>query len=168
MAHIAYLALGSNLGDREGYLRAAIARLEEAPGVNLLRCSRVYETEPVGVTEQPRFLNMVVEVEAEGTPRDLLALAKRIERELGRKRRRRWGPREIDIDVLIFDDETVDDDDLKVPHPRMWERAFVMAPLAELAPEIESPDGERAAVLAARLAEKQGIHAPIRLRSETE
>lgn len=168
MAHIAYLALGSNLGDRERYLRAAIALLKEAPGVNLRRCSRVYETEPVGVTEQPRFLNMVVEVDAEGTPRDLLALAKGIERELGRKGRERWGPREIDIDVLIFDDETVSDDDLKVPHPRMWERAFVMVPLAELAPEIESPTGERAAHLAARLAEEQSIHAPIRLRSETD
>ena len=165
MGRVAYLALGSNLGDREGYLRSAIARLRAAPGVNLLRASSIYETEPVGVAEQPRFLNMVVEVEVEEriAPRHLLALAKRIEVEIGRTRRERWGAREIDIDVLLVGDERISDDDFELPHPRMWERAFVMVPLAELAPKLEGPDGKRAAEAAERLGREQGIHAAIRL-----
>ena len=165
MARLGYLALGSNLGDRQGYLRSAIARLRAAPGVNFLRASSIYETEPVGVTDQPRFLNMVVEVEIEEsvTPRHLLALAKRIETEVGRTQRERWGPREVDIDVLLVGGEQISDDDFELPHPRMWERAFVMVPLAELAPELKGPDGKRAAEAAERLGREQGIHAAIRL-----
>ena len=165
MVRLAYLALGSNLSDRETFLRSAIARLRDAPGVNFLRASSIYETEPVGVTDQPQFLNMVVEVEVEEsvTPRHLLALAKRIEVEVGRTRRERWGPREIDIDVLLVGDEQISEDDFELPHPRMWERAFVMVPLAELAPDLRGPDGRRAADEAERLAREQGIHAAIRL-----
>ena len=165
MARVAYLALGSNLGDREAYLRAAIARLRMAPGVNFLRASSIYETEPIGVTDQPRFLNTVVEVEMgeEMSARDLLKIAKSIECELGRIERERWGPREIDIDVLMVDDEQVKDGDFELPHPRMWERAFVMVPLAELAPELRGPSGETVAQIAARLREEQGVHADVRL-----
>ena len=165
MARVAYLALGSNLGDREAYLRAAIARLRMAPGVNFLRASSIYETEPIGVTDQPRFLNMVVELAIEDsvTPRDLLTLAKRIEAEVGRTQRERWGPREVDIDILLVGDERVQEDDFQVPHPRMWERAFVMAPLAELAPALKGPSGETAAATAERLGKEQGVHAQIRL-----
>jgi len=157
----AYLALGSNVGDRLQHLREAIARLRATPGANLLRLSRVYETEPVGVTEQPRFLNMVIEVEIadELGARDLLRIVKNIETELGRIERERWGPREIDIDVLMVDDEQVKDGDFELPHPRMWERAFVMVPLAELAPELRGPSGETAAEIAERLQGEQGIHA---------
>ena len=165
MARHAFLALGSNLGDRRRYLRDAIARLTAAEGVNLLRQSRVYETEAVGPVEQGPFLNLVIEVELaeEITPRQLLALAKETERELGRQARVRWGPREIDIDVLLIDDEKACEPDFTLPHPRMWERAFVMAPLADLAPALPTPSGETAAELAARLGEEQGIHATVHL-----
>ena len=127
--------------------------------MNFLRASSIYETEPVGVTDQPRFLNMVVEVEIEDsvTPRHLLALAKRIEVEVGRTRRERWGPREIDIDVLLVGDEQISDDDFGLPHPRMWERAFVMVPLAELAPELKTPNGETVACLARRLSKEEPV-----------
>ncbi len=155
-----YLALGTNLGDRVGHLREAMARLNAA-GVRVLRESRVYETEPVGVREQPRFLNMVVEVEvSEGrAARELLGQVKQIEREVGRQPRERWGPREIDIDVLLIGEERVSEPDLEVPHPRMWERAFVLVPLAELAPEVRGPGGETVGQLAERRRREGGIHA---------
>jgi len=160
-----FLALGSNLGDRRRYLRDAIARLAAAEGVNLLRQSRVYETEAVGPVEQGPFLNLVVEVELaeEISPRQLLALAKETERLVGRKARVRWGPREIDIDILLIEGETACEPDLTLPHPRMWERAFVMVPLADLAPTLATPGGETAAELAARLREEQQINATIHL-----
>src|SRR5574340_1608116 len=134
MPRVAYLGLGTNLGDREGRLREAIARLDAVSGVQVGRESRIYETEPVGVTEQPRFLNMVVEAEvAEAvTPRELLRAVKQIEADMGRQRRARWGPREIDIDVLLIGEEQVSEPGCEVPHPRMWERGFVRAPLADL------------------------------------
>jgi len=161
----AFLGLGSNVGDREGNLRDAIARLKAAPGVNFLRQSRVYQTEPIGVTDQPEFLNMVVEVEVADTmgARDLLTLVKRIETDVGRKQRERWGPREIDIDVLLFGDEHVVEGDFEVPHPRMWERAFVMVPLAELEPDMKTPSGETVAEVAERLSEEQKVHANLHL-----
>ncbi len=165
MGRCAYLGLGSNVGDRERHLRETIARLSAADGVNLVGQSRVYETEPMGITDQPRFLNMVVEVEIaeEMGAGELLALAKQIEREVGRTKRERWGPREIDVDVLLIGEERVKEGDFEVPHPRMWERAFVMAPLAELAPEVRGPTGETAAEIAERLREEQGINAPVQL-----
>ena len=161
----AYLALGSNVGDRLQCLRDAISRLRRTPDVNLLRLSRVYETEPVGVTDQPRFLNMVAEVEIgeEISARDLLLIVKQIESDVGRIQRERWGPREIDIDVLLVGDERVEEADFELPHPRMWERAFVMIPLAELAPEVRGPSGETAAEVATRLGLEQGIHANVLL-----
>jgi len=161
----AFLALGSNVGNREQYLRDAVARLASATGVNFLRASSVYETEPVGIADQPRFLNMVIEIEVEDrvTTRDLLSLAKRIESDLGRVRREKWGPREIDIDLLLVGEEKADEADLKLPHPEMWERAFVVVPLAELAPELRAPSGESAAQVAERLRREQGIHGQIRL-----
>ncbi len=165
MGRRAFLGLGANVGDREGNLRDAIARLSAAEGVNFLRQSRVYETEPMGVVDQPRFLNMVVEVEIadEMAARDLLAVVKQIEEDVGRTKRERWGPREIDIDVLLVEEERVEEGDFEVPHPRMWERAFVMAPLAELAPEVKGPTGETADEIAERLREEQGVHAPVQL-----
>jgi len=161
----AFLALGSNLGDRQKYLRDAIARLSAADGVTLRRASSVCETEPVGVTDQPRFLNMVIEVEVADhlAPRDLLTLAKDTEEALGRVRREKWGPREIDIDVLLVNSEQADEAGLRLPHPEMWGRAFVVVPLAELAPDLLGPEGERAADIAARLEKAQGIHAKFRL-----
>jgi 2-amino-4-hydroxy-6-hydroxymethyldihydropteridine diphosphokinase len=132
---LVYLALGSNLGDRAAELELAI-RLLEARGARVLRRSSVIETEPFGVTDQPPFLNQVVEIEWDGTARELLEAAKAVERDAGRRPTYRWGPREIDVDILLFGDERIDEPDLKVPHPGLWERDFVLRPLAELRPDI--------------------------------
>jgi 2-amino-4-hydroxy-6-hydroxymethyldihydropteridine diphosphokinase len=128
---VVYLGLGSNLGSRARNLSAARRRLRQK-GVRILRQSRVLETAPWGVSEQPRFLNQVVEGEWQGTPRALLRVVKAVEKEGGRKPARRWGPRVIDVDILLFGDERVREPDLVIPHPRMQERDFVLTPLAEL------------------------------------
>lgn len=128
---VAYLGLGSNLGRRERNLSAARRRLRQR-GVRILRQSRVMETEPWGVTDQPRFLNQVLEVEWQGSSRRLLTTAKAVEREGGRKPTRRWGPRVIDVDILLFGNERVSEPDLVIPHPRIAERPFVLAGLEEL------------------------------------
>jgi len=161
MRRQAFLGLGSNMGDRRKYLQEAIAWLRTAEGLSFLRQSRVYETDPIGIVDQPRFLNMVVEVEIgeEMGARELLALVKQIEADVGRTKRERWGPREIDIDILVIGAEQVKEDDFEVPHPRMWERAFVIVPLAELVPDLRAPAGETAAQLAERLRQEQKIHA---------
>ena len=136
---LSYLGLGSNLGSRARNLSAARRRLRQK-GARILRQSRVIETEPWGVTDQPRFLNQVLEVEWLSSPRQLLAAAKAVEREGGRKPTRRWGPRTIDIDILLFDDVSLSEPDLQIPHPRIAERPFVVAGLRELGvkPEIRS------------------------------
>jgi len=128
---IAYLGLGSNLGRRARNLSAARRRLRQK-GVRILRQSRVIETEPWGDTDQPRFLNQVLEVEWAGTARQLLVAAKATEREGGRKPTRRWGPRVIDVDILLFGDERISEDGLQVPHPGILERPFVLESLSEL------------------------------------
>jgi 2-amino-4-hydroxy-6-hydroxymethyldihydropteridine diphosphokinase len=128
---VAYLGLGTNLGNRSRNLSAARRRLRQK-GVRIVRQSSVIETEPWGDTDQPRFLNQVVEVEWAGTPRSLLTTAKAVEREGGRKPTRRWGPRVIDVDILVFGDEHVSDGDLQVPHPGIKDRPFVQASLREL------------------------------------
>lgn len=127
----AYLGLGSNLGPRDRNLSAARRRLR-AMGVRILRRSAVVETEPWGVLDQPRFLNQVLEVEWAGTPRRLLRVAHAVEQEGGRVRTKRWGPRTIDVDILLFGDERVNEKDLVIPHPRINERAFVLEGLHEL------------------------------------
>lgn len=132
---IAYLGLGSNVGDRARSLAEARRLLGER-GARLLRASSVRETEPFGFTEQPRFLNQVIEVEWAAGARELLAAAKSVEAALGRTPTHRWGPREIDVDVLLFGDQTVNDPDLVIPHPGLWERDFVRQPLAELRPDL--------------------------------
>lgn len=126
-----YLGLGSNLGTRHRNLSGARRRLRQK-GFRILRQSRVTETEPWGVTNQPRFLNQVLEGEWNGTPRQLLRVAKEVEREGGRKPTVRWGPRVIDVDILIFGDHYVSQRDLVIPHPRMIERQFVLESLDEL------------------------------------
>lgn len=125
----AYLGLGSNLGDRLGHLRAAVAALPGVVGV-----SPVYETDPVGGPQgQPPYLNLVVCLDTDLSPRQLLELGQRLEAEAGRVRAERHGPRTLDVDVLLVGDLHVDEPDLTVPHPRMWQRRFVLAPLADLA-----------------------------------
>ena len=125
----AYLGLGSNLGDRRAHLRAAVAALPDVVAV-----SPVYETEPIGgPAAQSPYLNLVVALDTDLSPRDLLALADRLEQAAGRVRTEPNGPRTLDVDVLLVGDLTVRDADLVVPHPRMWQRRFVLAPLADLA-----------------------------------
>ena len=126
-----YLGLGSNLKTRARNLSAARRRLRQK-GVRILRQSRVIETEPWGVADQPSFLNQVVEGEWGGSARQLLRVAKAVEREGGRRPTRRWGPRVIDVDILLFGNQTVTSPDLVIPHPRIAERAFVVRSLAEL------------------------------------
>lgn len=133
-----YLSLGSNIGDREGRLRAAIERLPAA-GVTVLRVSPVYETEPVDYTAQAWFLNLVVEAETVLFPMQLLTRTARIERELGRQRVVSKGPRTIDIDILLYGHAVVKTSRLEIPHPRMTERRFVLAPLCDLAPNLRHP-----------------------------
>lgn len=127
----AYLGLGSNLGRRSRNLSAARRRLRQK-GARILRQSRVIESEPWGVADQPRFLNQVIEVEWSGTARQLLQTAKEVEHDGGRKPARRWGPRVIDIDILLFGEERISQRDLVIPHPRIRERDFVRAPFREL------------------------------------
>jgi 2-amino-4-hydroxy-6-hydroxymethyldihydropteridine diphosphokinase len=129
-----WLALGSNLGDRDRYLASARAALRSA-GVTVVRESRIKETEPVGVTDQPRFLNQVLEVETAMEPRPLLEAVKRIEERVGRIQRQRWGPREIDIDILRYNGRRIDEPGLHVPHPELPNRPF----LQELLKELEAP-----------------------------
>ena len=143
-ARRAYLGLGSNVGDRARALQQAIDGLAAADGVTVVAVSSVYETAPVGGPEQPDYLNAVVAIETDLTPRELLEIAKRLEAEAGRVSGERWGPRPLDVDVLLVGDEEVDEEDLVVPHPRLYERAFVMIPLAELDPMLAPwvPAGE--------------------------
>jgi 2-amino-4-hydroxy-6-hydroxymethyldihydropteridine diphosphokinase len=131
---VAYLGLGSNLGDRAANLRDAIQRLASAE-CRVTRESSVYETEPRDVPDQPWFLNQVIEIETALFPMQLLARVQRIEREMGRKPVIAKGPRLIDIDILLFSSATVSTPDLEIPHPRMWQRRFVLEPLAELVPD---------------------------------
>lgn len=127
----AFLSLGSNLGDRRATLAAAVAALEDVVAV-----SPVYETDPVGGPTQGPYLNIVVELATGRGARELLKAALALEVEAGRERRVRWGPRTLDIDVLLVEGESVDEPDLRVPHPRMLARGFVMVPLADLAPDL--------------------------------
>ena len=134
-ARRAYLGIGSNLGDRRAHLQGAVDELAGVEGLRVVAVSPVYETVPVGGPPQPDFLNAVVAVDTELTARVLLELAQRIEAAAERVRTVRWGPRTLDVDVLLVGDERIDEPDLEVPHPRMTERAFVVVPLADLAPE---------------------------------
>lgn len=141
----AFLGLGSNMGDRVRYLRDAVHTLRD---VGLVAVSPVYETEPVGgPADQDSYLNLVVELRTDRSARDLLGVCGRLEAAADRVRVELWGPRTLDVDVLWIDGVTVDDDDLVVPHPRMWQRRFVVAPLHDLAPDladeaaVEAADG---------------------------
>ena len=142
MAKIVYLGLGSNLGDRETALKAALGALEAA-GVHIRRVSPVYETEPQDVREQGWFLNLVAEAETDLFPLQLLQRIGRIERELGRTRTVAKGPRSIDIDILLYGNFVIETPQLTVPHPRLAERRFVLAPLADLAPDLRHPVSRR-------------------------
>lgn len=149
----AFLSLGSNLGDRREALQAALRALERR-GARVVRRSSLYETAPVGLTDQPAFLNLAVEVATDLTPDELLAACRRVEDDLGRVRRERWGPRTVDIDILLYDRRTVQTADLEIPHPRITERRFVLEPLLEIAPEAALPDGRRLDTLLPHVADQ--------------
>ncbi len=137
---LAYVGLGANLGPRETTILRAVDLLAAQPGIELLELSSLVETEPVGVTDQPEFVNGAVSLETTLSPRELLDALLRVERELGRVRSgERWGPRTIDLDLLLYGEEVVDEPGLTVPHPRLHERRFALEPLAELEPGLEIP-----------------------------
>ena len=135
----ATIGLGSNLGDREANLRQALEHLAQTPDTAVVRASSLYDTEPVGVEEQPHFLNAVAQLETQLTPQQLLWNLKLIERRLGRVRSQRWGPRTLDLDLLLYEDLVLDEDDLQIPHPELAKRSFVLVPLVELDPLLVHP-----------------------------
>jgi len=139
----AYLSLGSNVGDRAEHLRRAIPTVVDG---DRFRLSKVYETEPVGGVAQENFWNMIVEVETDAPSRELLERARRAEAGAQRTREVRWGPRTLDVDVLLVGDETSDDPEILLPHPRLYERAFVLVPLRELAPGLVTEEQVRGSV----------------------
>ncbi|GIP61306.1 2-amino-4-hydroxy-6-hydroxymethyldihydropteridine diphosphokinase [Paenibacillus sp. FSL W8-0186] len=134
----AYIALGANLGDREATLMEALARLDAHSKIEVLRCSRLYETDPVGYLDQPCFLNMTAALRTALGPEELLVVMQQIELELGRERKIRYGPRTVDLDLLWVEGQEIDTPLLTLPHPRMMERAFVLVPLADIVAEEES------------------------------
>lgn len=134
---MAYLSLGSNLGDRSANLENGLAHLKEAG--TLRAVSSFYETQPVDVPDQPWFLNCVAALETEKTPRELLRFLLGLEEAMGRLRMREKGPRKIDLDILFFDDQVIDEPGLKIPHPSMHCRRFVLEPLVEIAPQVQHP-----------------------------
>ena len=155
----AYLGLGSNLGDREQNLARAVSLLEERLAAPVA-VSSVYETRPWGYADQPEFLNMACRVNTPPAPEALLGTAQEVERLIGREPTFRYGPRVIDVDILLYGDRIIDADSLRVPHPRLFERAFALAPLAELAPDLPHPElGVSIRELLERLprAEREGV-----------
>ena len=149
MGIIAYIGLGTNLGDRLGNIQEALRKLDDLPIIQSVRVSSVYEAAPVGVTDQPFFLNLVVAVRTSLAPQALLDALLHIENQMGRVRTERWGPRVIDMDLLLYGGAQVALPGLTVPHPRLRERGFVLIPLAEIAPELTLPgDGKKVADIA--------------------
>jgi 2-amino-4-hydroxy-6-hydroxymethyldihydropteridine diphosphokinase len=147
----AYVALGANLGDREETIQRALALLESRPGVSVTAVSTLRETEPWGPVPQPPYVNGVAALDTTLDPRSLLDVLLGVERELGRVRGERWGPRTIDLDLLLHGDAEVDEPGLELPHPRLHERAFVLEPLAELDPALVVPGRGRVTEILARI-----------------
>lgn len=142
--NVAYISLGSNIGNRLEFLQEAVGLLKETQQIDVLKVSSVYETAPVGYVDQAAFLNIVVELKTLFTPHELLVKCNEIEDLLGRKRIVRWGPRTVDLDILLYNEENMKTEDLIIPHPRMAERGFVLVPLMELNPNIIDPRTKQA------------------------
>lgn len=138
-----YLSLGSNMGDRVGMLRQAVRLLNEHPAIDIMKISSLYETDPIGYTEQDAFLNMVVYLDTDLSAFELLEVCQDIEKKLDRKREIRWGPRTIDLDILLYNQDKLETEKLVIPHPRMHERAFVLVPLLELDPDQDFIEPQR-------------------------
>ena len=131
----AYLSVGSNMGEREDLLKKAIQSLADCPDIAIEKISSIYETDPVGVTDQPLFLNLAIKLKTSLSPQALLSKLHEVEEKLERKRIRKWGPRTIDLDILLYNGVSIQTEVLEIPHPRMLERAFVLIPLSEVAPD---------------------------------
>ena len=140
----AYIGLGSNIGEREYNLKIAVKLLGETGGVVVTNVSSIYETTPIGYLNQPDFLNAVIQLDTTLDPKDLLRATKQIEKKEKRQRGVHWGPRTIDLDILLYDDLELEDSELRLPHPEARERAFVLVPLVEIAPELTYPGGKKA------------------------
>lgn len=135
----AFISIGSNIGDRYQYLKDAVQALHIHQGISVISVSSIYETAPVGYTDQADFLNLVVQIEVSQSAGELLAICQEIEQASGRVREVRWGPRTVDLDILLFNQDHIETEHLIVPHPRMHERAFVLIPLLEIAPLVSNP-----------------------------
>jgi 2-amino-4-hydroxy-6-hydroxymethyldihydropteridine diphosphokinase len=158
MENTAFIALGSNIGNRYDYLAKAIEYLAKHPKIQLVNTSSIYETDPVGYEEQDLFLNMVVEIQTDWSALELLGFCLEVELELGRKREIVWGPRTIDLDILLYNQENIQSEKLIIPHPRMLERNFVMIPLSEIRPDIIIPNIEKPLkAWIKELANKEGV-----------
>jgi 2-amino-4-hydroxy-6-hydroxymethyldihydropteridine diphosphokinase len=155
MAERAFIGLGANIGDPGGQLRDALAALDAIPGTRLMRASSLWRTAPVGYAAQPDFVNAVAEVETAQAPRALLEALLAIEKRFGRERSFANAPRTLDLDLLLYGDRVLSEQGLELPHPRMHERAFVLAPLVEIAPEVEIPGKGRADALLARFRDQR-------------
>src|SRR3990170_582513 len=153
----AYIGLGSNVGRREDHLEKALELLAAAKDVKVTKTSSIYETEPVGYVDQPDFLNAAVEIETALSPRELLAVTKAIEEREGRRRDIRWGPRTVDLDILLYDQQVSTEPDLRLPHPEVTRRAFVLVPLAEIAPDLAVADGQTVRDCLAELGKIKGV-----------
>jgi 2-amino-4-hydroxy-6-hydroxymethyldihydropteridine diphosphokinase len=158
MNNVVYLSLGTNIGEREHNLGQAIKFLLQDENIMLIDLSSIYETDPVGYNDQPSFLNLVVKIHTSYQPLELLTKTQQIEVELGRVRDIRWGPRTIDLDILLYNQENIQTEPLTVPHPRMTERGFVMIPLYEINPDIQIP-GKKLILneLISQLLDKEGV-----------
>jgi 2-amino-4-hydroxy-6-hydroxymethyldihydropteridine diphosphokinase len=167
MNNIAYISLGTNIGNRERYLQQAITKLQNNNYINVTRTSSIYETAPVGYTEQASFLNMVVEIETTNSAEALIKSTMEIEEMLGRKREVHWGPRTIDLDILLYNEENIVSKQLIIPHPRMVERAFVLIPLLEIVGDIFIKDQSLKKALE-QLHDKEGVRLWKRRISEEE
>jgi 2-amino-4-hydroxy-6-hydroxymethyldihydropteridine diphosphokinase len=154
---LAYVGLGANLGQPIATLYLAESRLGDLPGVTVLRRAALYRTAPQGVTDQPDFINTVVEISTEAEPGQLINWFKAIEIELGRVPAIRWGPRVIDLDLLLYDDVALTSPELTVPHAEMWNRLFVLAPLSELRPDLLDPSGRSISVVCEALSGEQRV-----------
>lgn len=153
----AFIALGTNVGERLQYLQRALVLLDNRQAIQVEHVSSIYETDPVGYTEQRQFLNMVAEIDTELTPQGLLDEMRDVEDGLGRERTVRWGPRTIDLDILLYNQVEMNSETLQIPHPRMEKRAFVLVPLAEIAPDLSIPGREPLLTLISKTPDKEGV-----------
>lgn len=157
MMNTVFISLGSNIGNRLEYLQRAVGLLQQVEQVNVVNMSSVYETDPVGYGEQAAFLNMVAEIETLLTPHEILKKCNEIEAQLGRTRDIRWGPRTVDLDILLYNEENMKTEDLIIPHPRMMERGFVLIPLVELQANLVDPQSMQLLADVAHV-QKEGVH----------